>query len=183
MWRKSVARSLQRNASPFCFTPSPDAGPSQSQKSRRISDSPGARTISQRKYMHDPGTPDLIYHVVQVSVWSKAAETGTEYFPPTYAQDGFIHATHDGRLLVDVLNHFYKDVKDDFLCLELDSKTLTSPVKMEAPAPVGDKSVEGGPAPVAFPHIYGPISPLSCVTRKLPVLRSDDGTFLRIEDL
>ena len=90
--------------------------------------------------IHDEGTPALIYHVVQVSVWDKASAEGTEYFPPTYEQDGFIHATHDGNLLVGVLNHFYKEVKDDFLCLELDTTVLTSPVKMEAPAPVGDKS-------------------------------------------
>ena len=127
--------------------------------------------------------PAKIYHVVQVSVWEKAREKGVEYYPPTYEQDGFIHATHDGNLLVDVLNHFYKDVKDSFLCLELESAVLESKVIMEAPAPVGNKSAEGGPAPQAFPHIYGPIAPLKCVVRELPVERSDDGTFLRIEGL
>lgn len=104
-------------------------------------------------------------------------------FPPTYEQDGFIHATHDGKLLLDVLNHFYKDVKDDFLCLELKSALLESKVKMESPAPVGEKSAEGGPAPQAFPHIFGPITPLTCVVRKLPVTREADGTFLAIEGL
>ncbi|KAJ1495621.1 hypothetical protein T484DRAFT_1925225 [Baffinella frigidus] len=133
--------------------------------------------------IHDAGTPDLIYHVVQVSVWNSATETGTEYFPPTYASDGFIHATHDGSLLIPVLNHFYTEIKDDFLCLELDCKTLTSPVKMEAPAPVGDKAAHDSPVPQMFPHIYGGIAPLSCVTRKLPVRRSEDGTFLLVEGL
>ena len=74
-------------------------------------------------------------------------------------------------------------VDDTFLCLELDTATLTSRVVMEAPAPVGDKSAEGGPAPTAFPHIFGPIAPLSCVTRELPVERDADGAFVSIPGL
>ena len=31
--------------------------------------------------------------------------------PAHHRQDGFIHATHDAALLVEVLNHFYKDVQ------------------------------------------------------------------------
>ena len=31
------------------------------------------------------------------------------YYPPTYAVDGFIHATGDPRLLIEVANHFYKE--------------------------------------------------------------------------
>lgn len=133
--------------------------------------------------IHDPTTPDVIYHVVQVSVWKKAEDEGNTYFPPTYEHDGFIHATHDGNLLIDVLNHFYKEVDDDFLCLELKTSLLESPVKMEAPAPVGETSQEGGPAPESFPHIYGPITPLKCVIRKLPVTRLVDGTFVSIDGL
>ena len=51
-------------------------------------------------------------------------------------------------------------------------------MKMEAGA-----AREGQAAPIAFPHIFGPIAPLSCVTRQLPVLRGDDGAFLSIEGL
>jgi uncharacterized protein (DUF952 family) len=140
--------------------------------------------------IHDEGTPEFIYHVVQVSVWNAACEAGTEYYPPTYDSDGFIHATHDGALLVSVLNHFYTEIKDDFLCLELATSTLSSPVKMEAPAPVGNKASHPGgqegedaSAVVKFPHIFGPITPLSCVTRKMPVARAEDGAFLHVEGL
>ena len=52
--------------------------------------------------MHDADTPRLIYHVVQVPVWERAQAAGDTYFPPTYEQDGFIHATHDGNLLIGV---------------------------------------------------------------------------------
>jgi len=69
-------------------------------------------------------------------------------------------------------------LQETFLCLAIDTAVLTSPVKMEAGA-----AREGQPAPIAFPHIFGPIAPLSCVTRQLPVLRGDDGAFLSIEGL
>jgi len=44
-------------------------------------------------------------------------------------------------------------------------------------------SSAGGPAPPQFPHIYGPISPLTCVTAQYPVARAPDGTFLVVEGL
>ena len=73
----------------------------------------------------------------------------------------------------------YKDIKGTFLCLEIDTAVLTSPVKMEAAAPT-----ESNPNPIAFPHIFGPIVPLSCVTRQLEVVRDPaDGTFLSIEGI
>ena len=68
--------------------------------------------------------------------------------------------------------------QDTFLCLAIDTGVLTSRVKMEAAA-----AREGEAAPVAFPHIFGPIAPLSCVTKQLPVLRGDDGAFLSIQGL
>jgi len=45
---------------------------------------PGATVMA----AHDPGIPGTIYHVVQLSVWSKAQEEGAEYYPPTYESDG-----------------------------------------------------------------------------------------------
>ena len=36
---------------------------------------------------------------------------------------------------------------------------------------------------VLFPHIYGPITPPSCVVRELPVVRDEHGAFLHIEGL
>ena len=68
--------------------------------------------------------PAKIFHVVQLSVWKKAQADGVDYFPPTYEQDGFIHATHDGNLLIDVLNHFYKEVRVPF---RFDTDALASP--------------------------------------------------------
>ena len=133
--------------------------------------------------LHDEGTPRVIYHVVQKSLWDAAQAAGVHYFPPRYDIEGFIHATHDANLLLGVLNwrhpkhgFIYKKVPGTFLCLAIDTAVLTSPVKME-----------GSPKdanPVKFPHIYGPIAPLSCVTRQMDVVRDpSDGTFLSIAGL
>ena len=97
-----------------------------------------------------------------------------------------IHATHDANLLLGVLNwrhpkhgFIYKKVEGTFLCLAIDTTVLASPVKMEAAAPT-----ESHPNPVAFPHIFGPLTPVSCVTRQMEVVRDPtDGTFLSIAGL
>ena len=52
----------------------------------------------------------VIYHLAPLERWEKAGE---EYFPATYDQDGFVHATKDPEMLMDIANHFYKCV---FLC-------------------------------------------------------------------
>ena len=136
--------------------------------------------------LHDEGTPKVIYHVVQKALWDAAQAAGVNYFPPRYEIEGFIHATHEANLLLGVLNWkhpvhgyiFYKNIEGTFLCLAIDTAVLASPVKMEAAAPT-----ESNPNPVAFPHIFGPLTPASCVTRQMEVLRGADGTFLSIEGI
>lgn len=46
-----------------------------------------------------------IYHLVEEARWKAATTEG--YLPPTYAEDGFVHATKEGSLLLPVANHFY----------------------------------------------------------------------------
>ena len=135
--------------------------------------------------LHEEGTPTVIYHVVQKALWDKAQADGVHYFPPRYDIEGFIHATHEANLLLGVLNwqhpvhgFIYKDIPGTFLCLAIDTEVLTSPVKMEAAKPT-----ESNANPIAFPHIFGPIAPLNCVTRQMEVVRDADGTFLSIEGL
>ena len=73
------------------------------------------------------------------------------------------------------------DAKEGNLKANLGKVTavLASPVKMEAAAPT-----ENNPRPVAFPHVYGPLAPLSCVTKQMEVVRDPlDGTFLSIAGL
>ena len=141
-----------------------------------------------RKIVHDPTMPKFIYHVVEKALWENTKSSKATYLPPTYEQDGFIHATHEAALLVPILNSYYTAVQDDFICLELDTEILESPVKMETAVPVGENNGAGEELPEGekiplFPHIYGPISPVSCVTREIPVQRASDGKFLGIMGL
>jgi hypothetical protein len=83
-------------------------------------------------------------------------------------QDGFIHMTKEPKLLLTVANHFYTDVKGEYVVLAVDSTKLTSPVKFEPAADVGNKKsdglVQGNAEPVLFPHLVrGSISPRGSV--------------------
>jgi len=49
---------------------------------------------------HDAHTD--IYHLVQKQLWDEHKASGSVYYPPTYAQDGFIHATADPAKLLGV---------------------------------------------------------------------------------
>jgi len=71
--------------------------------------------------------------------------------------------TKEPKLLLTVANHFYTDVKGEYVVLAVDSTKLTSAVKFEPAADVGDKKSdgldEGEAEPVLFPHLVrGPTS-------------------------
>jgi uncharacterized protein (DUF952 family) len=119
-----------------------------------------------------------IYHLVQKSLWHSAKAANVPYFPPTYEQDGFIHATAEYDALLGVANLFYTGVKDDFLCLSLRLDNLTSEVKFEAAAPVGEQAAAKGQQ--LFPHIYGAID-MAAVEAEWPVIRDAEGQFLSIQ--
>mmetsp|Transcript_21609 Transcript_21609/g.50830 ORF Transcript_21609/g.50830 Transcript_21609/m.50830 type:complete len:215 (-) Transcript_21609:1370-2014(-) len=52
-----------------------------------------------------------IYHMAQKSLWSQCSKRA--YFPPTFKQDGFTHATAIASTLIDTANHFYTDTKEN----------------------------------------------------------------------
>lgn len=132
-----------------------------------------------------------IYHMCAKHMWLEVVNSGrggdTSYYPPTYEQDGFIHATKDPSMLLSVANHFYTDspLDEEWVVLCIDVDRLASPVTYEAPAPVGDKETrtfqKDADAVDVFPHIYGGINP-SSVTKIMPMERdAQDGTFVRIQ--
>ena len=65
-----------------------------------------------------------LFHLVQKPLWEKAQKTGEVYYPPTYKQDGFTHATADPNFLLEVGNHFYTDVGGEWLCLRFSVDSL-----------------------------------------------------------
>ena len=68
--------------------------------------------------------------------------------------------------------------------LRLDAEKLTSVVKFEAAAPVGDKATSdfGQKNEQLFPHLYGPVDE-AAVVAELGVQRGEDGSFTGIEGL
>ena len=110
------------------------------------------------------------------------------YYPPTYEQDGFTHATSDPAKLLTVANYFYQDVRADWTCLKMTRDSLAKAkmiLKFEDPSPVGSKKPltakeSGGER---FPHIYGGIPTSGVVVQEYPVRRGIDGSYLSIDGL
>ena len=50
-----------------------------------------------------------IFHLVQKELWEKTLADKNTYYPPTYTQDKFTHATANPDFLLIIGNHFYKD--------------------------------------------------------------------------
>ena len=127
-----------------------------------------------------------IYHLVQTELWNKALETNSTYYPPTYSQDEFTHATANPAFLLTIGNHFYPDVKGEGLCLRMSVESLAGTgvrTIFEGTAPVGDKEADfEGTDSELFPHILGGIHP-SAVLQAHKVFRSENGRFLSVEDV
>jgi uncharacterized protein (DUF952 family) len=127
-----------------------------------------------------------IFHLVQKHLWEETLASNGTYYPPTYTQDEFTHATANPDFLLIIGNHFYKDVKGDWLCLRMSVDTLkATDVKtiFEGTAPVGDKQPDfPGTDSELFPHILGGISP-AAVLQAHTVSRADDGTFLSVSEI
>lgn len=98
-------------------------------------------------FREEPPTPPAshdshfdIYHLVQKPLWEACKANGTTYYPPTYEEDGFTHATADPSKLIGVANHFYKSVRAEWICLKMTRHTIASAgitLKFEDPSPVG----------------------------------------------
>lgn len=126
-----------------------------------------------------------LYHMCEIQSLKECFDAKRQYYPPTYQQDGFIHATANPAMLLVVANHFYKDSQGDWICLEINPQLLCAEVKYEPAAPVGNKSTmkrENQENEPLFPHIYGGLSKLA-VTRVFKIVRGSDGEFLSIDNL
>uniref|UniRef100_A0A0G4HCU8 (S)-ureidoglycine aminohydrolase cupin domain-containing protein n=1 Tax=Chromera velia CCMP2878 TaxID=1169474 RepID=A0A0G4HCU8_9ALVE len=140
-----------------------------------------SEAMQKLRELHEESCHPWLFHVAQKSLWEKAKKEGKPYKPPTYEQDGFTHATADPTKLTAVLNHFYKKVPGEWVCLRMSKASLSSAgveTVFEKTAPVGDiPSIDMGDQ--LFPHIQGGIPP-SSVLEEFPVVRGEDGSFLSI---
>ncbi len=112
----------------------------------------------------------VVFHIAFVSDWDAAQGDG-EYRVSTRGRSldevGFIHASTSPEQTLGVASAFYGDVTEPLVLLTVDVDRIGSDVRDEF---VGD-------APVAFPHVYGPI-PVASVTAVTELRRSDDGAFV-----
>ena len=128
-----------------------------------------------------------LFHLVEKHLWDQLerAPGGNEavYYPPTYKQDGFTHATANLAVLLTVANHFYTAIPGDWLCLKMTVASIeaTGPkVVFEARAPVGNTSANfDDTSDELFPHIYGGIRS-DGVLDVFPVKRDTKGNFIAV---
>ena len=127
-----------------------------------------------------------VYHLVQKNLWDKTLKEDSTYFPPTYSQDDFTHATANPAFLLTIGNHFYTDVKGEWLCLRMSVASLSATgvqTIFEGTAPVGDIQADfEGTDSELFPHILGGIHP-SAVLQVHRVSRDKEGHFLAVSDI
>lgn len=127
-----------------------------------------------------------IFHLVQKELWEETLANNTTYYPPTYTQDEFTHATANPDFLLIIGNHFYPDVAGDWLCLRMSVDSLQATgveTIFEGTAPVGDKQPDfPGTDSELFPHILGGIHP-SAVLQAHAVERDSAGKFLGVSDI
>ena len=144
-----------------------------------------SESMEELRQLHYKAKHPWLYHCAMKERWEEAKAAGKDYFPPTYEQDGFTHATADPTKLIGVLDHFYKPSKGDWVCLRMSNKSLEAAgvhTAFEAVAPVGDipaltDDLSGGEL---FPHLHGGIPTIGPVLEEHPVVRRADGSFASI---
>lgn len=138
----------------------------------------------------EDGFPAIIYHMCETTLWERALQANTAYFPPTFEKDGgFTHATAVATNLIGTANHFYQNSQDDWICIELDRAALINlgiVTRFEEAKPVGDTGTSAEWKTQLFPHIFGGIPAYlpGIVTKVFSMKRNKEtGEFLYIEGL
>ena len=128
-----------------------------------------------------------IYHMCEKPLWDESfsKNDGGIYYPPTFEEDGFIHATLEPTTLLETANQFCSGSSGDWLCVALSVSALRAagiPVRFEVPNTTL-------PAPVAceYPHIYGciPVGKTTpgVVVQTFPMERDGTGKFITVTGL
>ncbi len=124
------------------------------------------------------GAP-FIYHMCPKDAW--VGEEG-EYYPPTYAADGFIHCSPAvSDALLDIGNHFYSSTppSSEWIVLTIDVSRLRGEVRWESPMAVGDVQTKLDDD-VRMPHVYGTIDREAATVTHVLERDPDSGAFVRI---
>lgn len=132
----------------------------------------------------DDPKPEVLYHMTTRAEWEAAKVEGI-YYPKTYEADGYYtHATAVPSRLITTANHFYQDVRGEWVCVTFTRTALRKcgiHVRDERAMPVGDKAVSDDWGEWVCPHVIGGL-PTHIITREYTMTR--DGTrFTGIEGL
>lgn len=119
-----------------------------------------------------------ILHLVSANYF-RSLPPDLPYVPERFADDGFIHCTLGGDLMLEVANAFYKDAPGRFQVLVIDASRVAAEVRYEAPHPI-DARASGGAGPILFPHIYGPLN-REAIVDVVGVRRDAGGAFIGYE--
>lgn len=115
-----------------------------------------------------PGKPRYTFHYSPVEYFD-ALDPRSDYLPPAFAREGFIHCTDGADNMARVANFIYREDRRDFWALSIDKERVKSPIKYEDPHEI-------------YPHIYGPLNRDAIVGKRL-ALRAPDGSFLPMPEI
>jgi uncharacterized protein (DUF952 family) len=106
------------------------------------------------------------FHLVPAAAWTSRPPDAA-YEAASLAEEGFAHCTDGEDAMLATANRHYRSDPRTFLLLTLDLDRVGSPWRFDDPGRI-------------YPHIYGPIDPVS-VERVTRPVRLPDGTFVALE--
>jgi uncharacterized protein (DUF952 family) len=113
-----------------------------------------------------------LFHLTLQTEWSTGQREG-RYTPARFASDGFLHATADREVTLEVARAYFLNAVEPVLVVQFDPARLDVPLKWEAPAPP-DGQLHAHHTGRTFPHVYGSL-PLSSVVQVAELVRLADG--------
>ena len=106
--------------------------------------------------------PAITYHLTPREHW-EASDPARDYTPEPFAEEGFIHTTHDLDEVVAVANRYYASDPRPYVVLQIDVARVRAPVRIEDPSG-------------RYPHIHGPLN-RDAIIAVSDAAREPDGTF------
>ncbi len=113
-----------------------------------------------------------LFHLTLETGWSSGQREG-RYVPARFASDGFLHATADREVTLQVARAYFLAAAEPVLVVQFDPARLDVPLKWEAPAPP-DGQPHAHHTGRTFPHVYGSL-PLTSVVQVAALRRLTDG--------
>ena len=106
------------------------------------------------------------YHLLPATTWEAIRLDDAPYAAPSLAVEGFVHCTDGADELVATANRYYREDQQPYVVLTIDLDAAGAPWTIEDPEGI-------------YPHVHGAIA-RTAIVRVRPMLRDDEGTFLRI---